>query len=289
MSRRAPTSSTSCSPPPPLGNTLLKDPLSIVADWYICIYKTQWYYVLHHLKNHKALTRYSLIRATKNKQRTPWPEIYQDDNNISADIHLAQKQAKISFYCGDNRSIWDRSSCSSFRRRPNLFPAEIPALFQNLKEKQEVNSFLFQNFSLKDENSAHVDEVEDRCHEVMDIGTNCLCRLLSNIISLQSFCSSTSQQKSAFESNAEQNLNLQMQEMLKIKMVWTLNKQTFVSVNVWLWCGAHHIFEWMQKQACLKYLEIGFGFGDPTTSNDFCCQLVNIAIFKCSLPCNCFS
>ena len=157
------------------------------------------------------------------------------------------------------------------------------------KNKQEVNSFLFQNFTLKDENSAHVDEVEDRCHEVMDIGTNCLCRLLSNIISLQSFCSSTSQQKSAFESNAEQNLNLQMQEMLKIKMIWTLNKQIFVSVNVWLWCGAHHIFEWMQKQACLKYLEIGFGFGDPTTSNDFCCQLVNIAIFKCSLPCNCFS
>ena len=24
-------------------------------------------------------------------------------------------------------------------------------------------------------------------------------------------------------------------------------------------CGAHNIFEWMQKQACLKYLEIGFG------------------------------
>ena len=48
------------------------------------------------------------------------------------------------------------------------------------KNKQEVNSFLFQNFTLKDENSAHVDEVEDRCHEVMDIGTNCLCRLLSN-------------------------------------------------------------------------------------------------------------
>ena len=82
------------------------------------------------------------------------------------------------------------------------------------KKKQEVNSFLFQNL-------LHVDEVEDRCHEVMDIGTNCLCRLLSNIISLQPFCSSKSQQKSAFESNAEQNLNLQMLEILKIKMVWT--------------------------------------------------------------------
>ena len=69
MSRRAPTSSTSCSPPPPLGNTLLKDPLSIVADWYICIYKTQWYYVLHHLKNHQSQKLW-LATAWLEPQRT---------------------------------------------------------------------------------------------------------------------------------------------------------------------------------------------------------------------------
>ena len=249
MSRRAPTSSTSCSPPPPLGNTLLKDPLSIVADWYICIYKTQWYYVLHHLKNHKALTRYSLIRATKNKQVTQWPEIYQDDNNISADIHLAQKQTKISFYCGDNRSIWDRSSCSSFRRRPNLFPAEIPALPKSQRRNKKWTPSCSKTLHWKMRIVRMLTRWKTGVMKswiLAQIASVVCCQTLS-LYSL--FVPSTSQQKSAFESNAEQNLNLQMQEMLKIKMVWTLNKQTFVSVNVWLW-GPPYL--WMNAETSLS-------------------------------------